>query len=332
MTKKDFAAAAASACEELLAEKVIEVATPGGSKRDSLRLRLGQRSVIATRRPKSIRSHLEVNVLRALHDNGAPVPRILAYDGVWLIQEDMGDRRLSQVLVHANESENEIWLSRALDGLAATHRAGRAAGMEKKVATLGETTGWRRELVGMPARLSRHLDLPAPSLPERELIELIRIRDPWLIKWDARPGNATACEDGTVAWFDWEHCGARNRLDDVAWLLGDEFIGDWPESEKLLLARCLPDFADGVGADEAMAYVSAFGVFHMCVRLGLIVDYKKDGPWWDLDKCVARDQAGVTLESAQGLCARASRWASRSPLVKTLVPWFDSVSRRFQEL
>ena len=260
MTEKDFTAAAVSACEALLAAKVIEVATPGGSKRDSLRLHLSQRSVIATRRPNSIRSHLEVNVLRALHDNGAPVPRILAYNGAWLIQEDLGDRRLSQVLVKANESENETWLARALDGLAATHRAGRAAGMEEKVATLGETTGWRRELVGMPARLSRHLDLPAPPLPEQELVEFIRIRDPWLIKWDARPANATACEDGTVAWFDWEHCGARNRLDDVAWLLGDEFLGDWPESEESLLARCLPDFTDGVGADEAMAWGSPFWV------------------------------------------------------------------------
>jgi len=25
--------------------------------------------------------------------------------------------------------------------------------------------------------------------------------------------------DGGVAWIDWEHCGARDALDDLAWLL-----------------------------------------------------------------------------------------------------------------
>lgn len=81
-----------------------------------------------------------------------------------------------------------------------------------------------------------------------------------------------------------------------------------------------------------MAYLGAFSTFHICVRLGLIVSYKKDQPWWNLEKCVANDYAGVTLELSQRLCVKASRWAFRSPLLKTLAPWFETVSRHLEQL
>ena len=62
---------------------------------------------------------------------------------------------------------------------------------------------------------------------------------PRFIKWDGRLGNAAARADSSVAWFDWEHCGARAWLDDVAWLLGDEYAGATTASEGHLLARHL---------------------------------------------------------------------------------------------
>ena len=332
MTKTDFIANAIKACEVLLTARVSDVEEPGGSGRDSLRMRVGDRPVITTHRSKSVRSYLEVNVLRALHAHGAPVPRILAFDGTWLNQEDLGACRLSQMLSGVSRSEGETWLARALDGLGATHRAGRADGMKTRVARIGEALDWRRELVAMPARLSRHLGLSAPPLAEQALAEFIRIREPWLIKWDARPGNAIARDDGTVTWFDWEHCGARNRLDDVAWLLCDEFIADWPTVEEALLNRYLRRFDDGVEPDSASTYLSIFGTFHICVRLGLILDYKEDGPWWSLKDCLENDRAGVTRDAAHGLCARAARWASRASLTHALVPWFETVDRRLDEL
>ncbi len=46
--KKKFSDAAVSACEALLADKVTDVGTPGGSRRDSLRLRLGARARLSS--------------------------------------------------------------------------------------------------------------------------------------------------------------------------------------------------------------------------------------------------------------------------------------------
>ena len=46
--EEKFSDGAISACEALLADKVTDVGTPGGSRRDSLRLRLGDRSFLAS--------------------------------------------------------------------------------------------------------------------------------------------------------------------------------------------------------------------------------------------------------------------------------------------
>jgi hypothetical protein len=131
-----------------------------------------------------------------------------------------------------------------------------------------------------------------------------------------------------VAWFDWEHCGARNRLDDLAWLLGDEFTPDMPSVEETLLAEYLPVFGDDLSPEDARSYLSAFGGLHTCVRLELILENKDDGDWWDWDYCLERDKVGVTLDAAQRLCSRGARWAKWSALTHPMVPWFGEVAER----
>ncbi len=327
-----FARKAAEAVTTLLGAQVKGAEQPGGRRRESVRVRLAEGAVIATRRPKTNRGRLEVGVLRALGAHTHHVPRILAFEDGWLIQEDLGERRLSEALAQSDAAGVEAWLDAALESLHAIHQAGREAGLESKVAVIGHKAGWLDELTTMPARLGAHLDMPPPAIEAAALHALLRVSTPRFIKWDARPGNAVARADGSVAWFDWEHCGARAWLDDAAWLLGDEYAGATPAAEGRLLARHLDAYADGRGADEAAAYLAAFGTFHMCVRLGLILKYKDRGEWWDAAYCLERDKIGVTRAQALLTARRAARWAARAGPVRALAPWFEAIAARIEEM
>lgn len=329
---KVFTNAAVGACEALLGAKVTRVRAPGG-KRKSIRAYLGDEPVIVTRRGNAQRSRLEVVALYAMHARGAPVPRVLAFDGIWLVQEDLGPDRLSQVLAGSTQKKGEAWLDAALSGLAECQRAGREAHLESGIAVIGRKSDWVRQLITIPAEVGKLLDLPPPALPEDELLDFLRVRRPSFLKWDARPGNAIAREDGTVAWFDWEHAGCRNPADDVAWMMGDEFVPDWPRVEQRLLKKHLEAFTDDEagGAEETAAYLAAFGTFHMCMRLTMILTFKEGGPWWDSEAVLARDSVGITRESAVATCGRAARWAARAPLTEALAPWLERLLERIPE-
>jgi hypothetical protein len=265
----DIAATAAEAVELLLGGRVTGVENPGNRGKGSFRVRLEDRSVIATRRGNAQRAAMEAVVLQALTSRQAPVPRMLAFDGSWMIQQDVGERRLSEALFHARGQEGERWLEAAVESLAAIQEAGRAARLERLLPVLGGGDEWLEELVEVPGRLARRLDLPAPAAPAAlaDLAGLLKVSRPRFVKWDARPGNAAALEDGSVVWFDWEHCGRRNGLDDIAWLLGDEYTPDRPDLELELIERHLAAFDDGGDRGAAKNYLAAFGTLHMCVRV-----------------------------------------------------------------
>jgi len=125
--------------------------------------------------------------------------------------------------------------------------------------------------------------------------------------------------------------GTRNRLDDMAWILGDEFLPDFPKAEQSLVERFIPKFADLLSVQQAHNYLMAYGTFHMVVRLGLILKHM-DGEWWDQDYCIDGDKIGVTLLCAQRLCARGSRWSGNCELTKPLSGWFTKISHNLNSL
>lgn len=328
---RKFANAASAVCHTLLGANVTRVEAPGG-RRKSMRVFCDDQPVIVTRRRQAQRARLEVTALHAMHARGAPVPKVLAFDGLWLIQEDLGGQRLPQLLDGATQKKGEAWLDAALGGLAACHAAARDAHLERTGVVIGREAKWLAQLIGIPTPLGKALDLAPPPLPEREIAEFLRVRQPSFLKWDARPGNAIGRDDGTVSWFDWEHSGCRNPTDDLAWLLGDEFIPDWPRVEQRLLKRHLPAFAtEELNGDEAAAYLATFGTFHMCMRLTIILTFKRGGPWWDWDDALARDTVGIAHAAAQATCKRAARWAQRAPLTEALAPWLESLIERMPE-
>jgi hypothetical protein len=323
-----FNRAAGAACYTLLGLDVTGVDLPGGN-RQSIRVHCGKKSVIVTRRPNPKRARLEVSALYALGSHGGAVPKVLAFDGIWLIQEDLGDRRLSQALSGASAKKAERWLDAGVKSVEANQNAATSCAFEKSVITIGTDPGWVRTVLSMPARLGKFLGIAPPPLREQELAKMLRVREPFFIKWDARPGNAMARADGTAAWFDWEHAGCRNRMDDLVWFLADEYTPDWPKAEEKVLARYLDSFAKGMGSkDEALEYFHTFGTLHSCVRLALIMTSKEDGPWWNAEKVLAGDKVGVTRTNCLNSFARIARWAAQAPLVKNLLPWLEQLPER----
>ena len=86
-----------SACESMLDDEVVEVAYPGGKSRDAVALILksGAQAIAAVRKNR-YRAGLEHRVLDSLSSRGAPVPRVLGFDGeTLLIQELLEGERLS---------------------------------------------------------------------------------------------------------------------------------------------------------------------------------------------------------------------------------------------
>lgn len=316
----------------LLGGKVVSHAFPGGSRRLVARVELedGRRAIIV-RRSKSSVAVKELRIMRGLAANGARVPEVFASNGLVSAQEDLGDRRLSQAMNAVPPAEVEALLQRTLTSLAGLHQAGSRAGFDTGLAPLGAGRGWMRNLFDRPRVFSAFFEIEPPRLPIDGLELLFAVPRPRFIKWDARPANAMLADDGAIAWFDFEDAGARRRLDDVAWLLTDEFTPDLPDVEARLIDRHLEGFADGLSLPEARRYLYAYGAFHSTVRLGLILSHKRDEDWWDWDYCLERDKPGVNPIAVRRLCRRAARWAGQCDETKALEPWFQRLEQALEK-
>ncbi len=320
-------------CEGLLGQKAVDVSFPGGKSRDSIRLRLADgTTVIGTRRSSGNRGLLERRVLSELSVLGAPVPAILARDRDIIIQQDVGTRRLTEVLDGLSPIQTLAWLDRGLESLRAIYQAADQCRWTADVATIGLDRPWRQEFAETPLRLARHFGLPEPQINIESIAKRLRPKRHGLVKWDARPGNAIVADDDTVYWIDWEHCGRRSRIDDAAWLIADEYVTDLGDFENAALNTWVEQLVGANKASESLEYLAIFGTMHMGIRLGLILSHKGDGPWWSHEHCLAGDKIGITREAAVRTCRRASRWASRSDLLRDVVQMYDSAADIVEQL
>ena len=305
---------------------------PGGKSRKSIRAILedGTR-VFATQRRTAERGELEAEILRTLGAADAPAPRLLSFTDGLMMQQDVGELRLTEALVESRKDAKRCadLLSTAIVALAAGQRAIERSPLKRSIPKKGVASDWRKRLIGVPRDIGRMLDVPAPKLDATSLVETISVRDDHCVKWDARPGNAILGHDGEVRWIDWDHMGRRNKIDDLVWLLADEYVELEPMIEARLLNEHLPEFRGRRTPQAALQYFYAFGALHLCVRLELILGYRlRDGKWWDLRKCIAKDKVGMTKDCCLSLCVRGARWAAASWNTLPLVNWFHAVSKR----
>lgn len=320
--------AIAEACKELLGAVPDSIETPGGSSRESVRARFGDQSLFVTHRRELQRARLEALVLRTLGESSAAVPRLIAWRGHWLMQQDLGAIRLSEKLDQATDEQVSDLLNAALASLVYAQRVGAEQGLAQHLVRLGEKRAWFDKLFARRFAVGELLGVEPPVLPEDSLVELLRLREPRFIKWDARPGNALVNASGEVSWIDWEHCGCRNPLDDLVWLLADEYCPASELVERDLLATWLGPFSEGWDALEAQEYFYCYGVFHSLVRLHYVLRYKGQEPWWDHERCLQLDKVGVTRKGALRLTRRMRRWAAASSSLQPLVAWIEQVEAK----
>jgi len=319
------------ATQSLLNTSVKSVEYPGGRNRESYRLLLNDNTtVIGSRRDTVEKARRETAILSALSNHTTAVPKLIASNhSQILIQEEKHGDRFSQRISAADGPEYLTLMHAALSSLNDIHRAAEKENLAEVVKPIGYQSNWLNEFAQRPRVIGEYLKVETPKLDYKQITQLLQPTDEAFIKWDTRPGNALVTKDNNVVWFDWEHAGKRNRLDDVAWIMGDEFVPDRPEEEALLLKQYVPLFS--TKQNNPYEYLMTYGTCHMLVRLGLILKFK-DGDWWDVDTCIANDKIGVTQQCANWICHKGARWSRQSTLLAGLSPWFDEIKSKINEL
>ncbi|MEM7642660.1 MAG: hypothetical protein AAF366_09040 [Pseudomonadota bacterium] len=205
------------------------MSAPGGRGRQSARLALEDgTTVIATRRSSPERTAAEAALLSVLSDAGAPVPRVIGCLSGLLLQSDAGRNRLSHAFSTAGSDEDIRTLAvaaiEALDACRAAFDVVPEAG-RPKLAGLGQGLRWAEAYVARPVFLSGDLGIAPPDIDADALAEALAHPPERLTRWNARTGRAAVQPDGSVIWHGWDLTGLRGGVEDLAFLVADEW---WP--------------------------------------------------------------------------------------------------------
>lgn len=298
---------------------------PGGVNRKTCLIEVcGDRYVISRRR-SSARAQLEAAALHQFRDQEI-APELVALKGNIVVQAFVSGDRLSQKFDQMEGKAAAALVKQALHSITRFQEIARGSRLERLAPRIGVRSGWLEDLVAAPSRVADLISVERPTLDVRHLTEVLRPKLPSFVKWDARPGNAIVKPSGTLCWIDWEHCGLRQRSDDAAWLLADEWCPDFDEEfEKTHLLE-LRESATGSSSLRTMA------VFHSFMRMHLILSRKADGGWWDHADCLEFDRVGVTPKHMSRLAIRASRWAEEDNALRPLVYICEEILDRLGSL
>lgn len=309
----------ADLCARVLGAKMTGLSTPGGPGRASIRVHLADRTVIATYRPDPERFRTEAMALDRLSKAGAPVPFLIAQaDGI-IFQQDVGSKRLSTELDRLGGTEREAMARRAVNSLKELKAAANddLVTMLPKIALNPESID---RFVNGPRDLSLEIKAQPPILNLAGLKKSICADCGQFVKWDARPGNAAVQPDGSIVWFDWEHCGLRQGAEDFGFLFGDEF---WPLSAQQSLELLVSPI------DVDHAFLVRFTALHIVQRLILIHAKAGANGWEDRNRALQLDLVGNTPCAVARLCAHGAEWASLDPMTVPLVQWFGKVQAKW---
>ena len=309
----------------------ISVTKPGGRSRNVWRVAFptGERAIVVYRNNEN-QAKLERFVLSNLAHGGAPIPKLIAGASQWTIQSDLGTDRLQNLSNENGQGDIRNIYSKALDGLLTLQSTG--VDLARFLGPIGKSQGWMDNLLCAPARVGEITRVGNPDIDKQELANVLGGHRSKFIKWDARSGNAVLAADGTVGWIDFEHCGLRDPLDDLAWFLGDEFFQDENELDVHLIDDFVSAFAGDLPVSVARRYLTVMGTLHMCIRLELILKRRGTGPWWSQDACREMDLIGVTEAQFLSLVSRVKRWSENENALSPLIPWLDEVQEQTQTL
>ncbi len=319
-----------SLCRGVFGTVPSKVAFPGGKHRSTFIANVGEHNYAIAKRGDERSASLEGIVMKSLSKTGL-VPKLIAVRGQWIVQECLAGSRIPVVLDQIEEMrEREILIDQTINSLAILHHHAIEDRLQYRVGKLDAKEDWSSGHLDRPDRISEVLGIAPPVFDPSPLAKRFRNDHRDFIKGDARPGNALAGDYG-VAWIDWDGCGTRNALDDLVFILADEWTCLHPGVESRLLQKYLPAFSQGRSSDDAHAYVMSYGVFHMCSRIRRAIRYRqRDGKWWSRETCLLGDKIGVTKSEVGRMCERAQRWADEVSELAPLAPWFDQVMARLK--
>ncbi|MEP1207360.1 MAG: hypothetical protein ABJM29_15395 [Rhizobiaceae bacterium] len=306
------------------------VAFPGGTSRSAFIVDMGRAPYVFAKRGNKADAQLEGIVLRTLGPSGY-VPKMKAIVENWVVQEFVAGERLP-VVMDATESmvERQRYVADALESLAHIHQQAHSANLHHRVPRIGTVDNWLWNRTGVAKRISKAAGLTPPELPRAELVELMDVKRDEFVKWDARPGNAMVTED-RVLWFDWEDCGRSKALDDLGFVLCDEWMDLDAETEAHLLKTYFPFFNRSLSQQQGEMYLRLFGVIHMMLRIRMAQKlYHREDKWWDRDFCLKGDKIGVTATEMGRQVNRIRRWADGVEQFNSLSPWLDDLADRYR--
>ncbi len=317
-------------CKRVFGTVPNRVAFPGGKHRSTFIANIGDANYALAKREDAKAAAVEGIVMKSLSKTGL-VPQLIAVSGPWIVQECLPGIRVPVALDELpNMADREALMDQTIGTLAALHHHAIEDRLQYRVGKLDADEDWSSGHLDRPHRISQVLGIAVPVLDLAPLTKRFRNDHRDFIKGDARPGNALVGEYG-VAWIDWDGCGTRNALDDLVFILADEWTALDLKAETRLLEKYLPAFSGGRATDDAFAYVMAYGVFHMSARIRRAIKYRqRDGKWWSREMCLMGDKIGVTKSEVGRMCERAQRWAGEVHELRPLVPWFDSVMTRLR--
>ncbi|MGB3409356.1 MAG: hypothetical protein WBA67_17880 [Jannaschia sp.] len=298
-------------------ESVISIYAPGGKDRRSVRLELSSgRTVIATRRENLDRAEHEAAILSVLHQSGAPVPEVIGFRDGLLLQSDAGRNRLSFAMTEADAATRDRLARKAIEALETCRAAVEAQpDLLASLPGLGTRPGWAEELVSRAIFLSGDLRIATPRIDADVVAQALSQPPVRFTRWDARLGNAAVQADGSVIWFDWDLFGRRAGVEDVSWLIADNY---WPldrDATEVLLAEAIPDNALRRLAVR-MAVVIAIG------RLSKIRERVALNGWADAVVTLREDRVGAVPSVVTDLCRRMSDLTADDPVQAGLSRWF----------
>lgn len=317
-------------CQRVFGELPRRVAFPGGESRSAFVADVGEGIHVLARRDSRDDAILEGIVMKCLSRTGF-VPAVVQVYDQWVVQKYVEGVRLPIVLDRLSSmNDREATIDSALATLVALQERAHSENLHHRVPKIRPNENWADGHLDRPRRISEVLGIVPPKLDMGKLGKKFAVSHRDFIKGDARPGNASVSKD-TIVWFDWEGCGRRNSLDDLVYVMADEWTNLDAAAEARLLEKYVEPFARGRSRDEAWEYVMAFGVFHMCARTRRAIKYRqRDGRWWSRETCLMGDKLGVTKSEVGRMCLRAQRWSAEVEELQPLVTWFDEVMVRLR--
>ena len=328
----DRFAAIARLVEGITGETVTRMTSPGGRDREIYRAYLPTRSVIVSKRSYQTGRAREKDILRVLSPKTHRFAQFVGEADGYLVQSDMGVRRLGAVLIRQSVEDRIATFEAALASILDYQSAIGPVPEDLGLRVYFEEPDDRRYFAQGPMRTAAHFGVPIPGFDEAAIYDWLEPSREAFIKWDCRAANASVDADGTIGWFDFEDSGQGHGCIDLAWLACDEYLPlsfdqAYPVAKRLILAHY------GARGAEVLQRFHIMATMVAALRARKIGRHvTKHGKWFTLKEIDRSDRVGAHPELLRGLLERGARFAALEADTQPLAPMFETIQAKVEKV